>query len=88
MESKMAEQTFSENLMRALVAELHFLNGLMAAQAMYGRGYFSLGVGEKAAVDQAVMQVVGGNYAAITPEWLAGPQALGQQPMGFRAQTT
>jgi hypothetical protein len=85
MEGKMAEETFSENLMRAVVAELHFLNGQTAAREMFGKGYFSLGVGEKIAVDQAVIGAVGGNYAVITREWLAGQQA--QQPMGFRAPT-
>jgi hypothetical protein len=78
----MAQQKFSENLMRAIVAELHVLNLQTAAREMFGRGYFSLGMGDKMAVDQVVLAAVGGNYAAVTPEWLAGPQPS-QQPAGF-----
>ena len=73
-------EIFSENLMRALVAETHFLNCQMAAREMFQRGYFALGVAEKAAVDQAVLAAVGGNYVAVTREWLAGQQP---NPMGF-----
>ena len=72
---------FSQNLLRVIVAELHFLGGLNAAREMYGKSYFALGVGEKVAVDQAVLNAVGGNYAVITREWLAGQQT--QQPVGF-----
>jgi hypothetical protein len=81
LEEEMADETFTENLMRAVVAELHFLNCVTAAREMFGRGYFSLGPSEKAAVDQAVLTAIGGNYAAVTREWLAG-QPL-QQPVGF-----
>ena len=70
--TKMADDTFSENLLRALVAETHFLNCQFAAREMFGRGYFALGQGERAAVDQAVLSMVGGNYTAVTREWLAG----------------
>jgi len=77
----MAENTFSENLLRALVGETHFLNCQFAAREMFGRGYFSLGMAEKAAVDQAVLGAVGGNYTGVTKEWLAGQQT--QQPVGF-----
>jgi hypothetical protein len=76
------EQQFSDNLMRAMVAELHVLNLQTASQGMFGRGYFSLGVGDKLAVDQVVLAAVGGNYSMVTPEWLAG-QATQQQPVGF-----
>ncbi len=79
----MAEENFSNNLMRALVAELHVLNGMTAAREMFGKSYFSLGLAERGVVDQAVIGMVGGNYQVITPEFLAGQQA--QQPMGFRA---
>ena len=64
----MAQETFSENLMRAAVAELQFLAGMTAAREMFGKSYFALGRGEKAAVDQAVLAAVGSNYAVITPE--------------------
>jgi hypothetical protein len=82
----MPDENFSDNLMRAVLAELHFLNTMTAAREMFGRGYFSLGVPEKLAVDQTVLANVGGNYQAITPEFLTGQQA--QQPMGFRGPTS
>jgi hypothetical protein len=77
----MAEEKFSDNLMRAIVAELHFLNGMTAAREMFGKSYFSLGLSEKAAVDQAVFAAMASNYQAITPTFLAAQQ--GQQPVGF-----
>ena len=77
----MADEKFTENLMRAVVAELHFLNCLTAAREMFGRGYFSLGETEKAALHQVVIGSVGANYQGVTPEWLAGHAQ--QQPMGF-----
>ena len=45
---------FAINLMRLLAAELHLQNTPIASREMFGRGYLSLGLGEKAAVDQAV----------------------------------
>jgi hypothetical protein len=82
----MAEEKFNENLMRAIAAELHFLVGMTAAREMYGKSYFSLGVGEKIAVDQAVTGMVAANYQGImTPEGLASQST--QQPVGFRAHT-
>ena len=78
----MADETFPVNLMRALVAEAHVLNLQSASREMFGRSYFSLGIGDKMAVDQVVLAVVAANYAGVTPEWLAGPQPS-QQPAGF-----
>lgn len=77
----MTDETFSENLLRALVAEVHFLNCVTAGREMFGRSYFSLGPTEKAAVDQAVLGGVGGNYIGVTREWLTGQQQ--SQPFGF-----
>jgi hypothetical protein len=71
-----------ENLLRAIAAELHLLNGMTAAREMFGRSYFSLGIGEKTAVDQAVTGMVAGNFQWLTPESLVSQ--TGQQPMGFR----
>jgi hypothetical protein len=51
---------------------------------MFGRSYFSLGIGDKMAVDEVVLAAVGRNYAAVTPEWLAGPAP--QNPAGFGIQ--
>lgn len=72
---------FSTNLLRAAVANLHVLTGMMAAREMFGKSYFSLGVSEKVTVDQAVLGMVASNYQALTVENLAAPQA--QQPVGF-----
>jgi hypothetical protein len=82
----MAEEKFSDNLMRAIVAELHFLNAMTAAREMFGKSYFSLGVAEKVAVDQAVLGNMSGNYQALTPTFLAGQQA--QEPAGFGFPTS
>jgi hypothetical protein len=68
----MADETFAVNLMRAIVAELHVLNLQTCSREMLGRSYFSLGIGDKMAVDQVVLALVGGNYSGVTPEWLAG----------------
>jgi hypothetical protein len=79
----MADDGFSDNLIRLVAAQLHVLIGLTASREMFGKSYFSLGAPEKIAVDQAVIGMVGGNYQAITPQYLAGQTA--QQPVGFQA---
>jgi hypothetical protein len=82
----MVDETFAVNLMHAIVAELHVLNLQSAFREMFGRSYFSFGIGDKMAVDQVVLALVGGKYAGVTPEWLAGPQPS-QQPAGFGIPT-
>jgi hypothetical protein len=81
----MAEENFNDNLLRMVAAEFHLLNALTASREMFGKGYFALGVAEKAAVDQTVFANVAANYQALTPEFLAGQKA--PEPMGFRAPT-
>lgn len=76
------EEIFSDNLLRMVAAELHLLVGMTAAREMYRKGYFALGVGEKTAVDQAVLQMLTANYQWVTAEMLAAPKTQG--PMGFR----
>ena len=78
----MAEEKFETNVLRLIAAEIYFSLSMNAAREMFGKSYFSLGAVEKAAVDQAVLQAVGANYLAMTPEWLATPQA---QPVGFQS---
>jgi hypothetical protein len=80
----MAEEIFGDNLLRMIAAELHFLSSITAAREMHGRSYFSLGVHEKAALDQMVVQTIAANYQALTPEFLASQKT--PQAMGFRAQ--
>jgi hypothetical protein len=81
----MAEEKFSDNLMRAIAAELHFLNGMTAAREMFGKSYFSLGLSGKAAVDQTLLGMVAANYQSLTAESLA---AQARQPAGFGFPTT
>jgi hypothetical protein len=81
----MAEENFRDNLLRAVAAELHLLNRVTAAREMFAKSYFSLGVVEKATVDQTVMSMVAGIYQSFTPEALAARQA--HEPVGFRAPT-
>jgi hypothetical protein len=79
----MTDEKFETNLLRVVAAELYFSLGLQAAHEMYGKSYFALGVGEKAAVDQTVLAAVGGNYRAMTPEFLRGQAS--KPPVGFQA---
>jgi hypothetical protein len=76
---------FETNLMRAQLAATWFSLGLQTARELFGKSYLALSQAEKTAVDQIVLANVGGNYQAITPEWLAAQQA--RQPMGFQAPT-
>jgi hypothetical protein len=77
----MADEKFSDNLLRMVAAELHFLNCVTAGREMFGKGYFSLSPTEKNAVDQAVLAGIAGNYGALTPEMLAN--VASRQPVGF-----
>ena len=71
----MAKETFDQNLMRAIAAELHVLTGLIVAREMFGKSYFSLGVSEKATVDQTLLGMVANNYQSLTAEQLATREA-------------
>ena len=51
----MAED-FQLNVLKLISAEIYALLGLSAAREMYGKSYFSLGVGEKAAVGSSGME--------------------------------
>ena len=76
---------FETNLLRMIASELYFSLGMQVAREMFGKSYFSLGTGEKAAVDQMVLAQVGGNYQTLTPDFLKG--AGTKQPVGFQATT-
>jgi hypothetical protein len=54
---------------------------MTAAREMFGKSYFSLGLSEKFAVDQAVLGMVAANYQSLTAESLAAQKT--QQPAGF-----
>jgi hypothetical protein len=79
----MATESFETNLLRMIAAELHFQNGMQASREMFGKSYFSLGAGEKAAIDQLLMSNIGSNYVGLTPDFLKTQTS--QQPMGFQA---
>jgi hypothetical protein len=79
--AQMAEENFNTNLMRMIAGQLHCLAGMTAAREMFGKSYFSLGIAEKIAVDNALNGIVAANFQAITPAFLAAQQA--QQPVGF-----
>jgi hypothetical protein len=83
----MPDEKFEISLLRFVAAELYFSLGLQVAQEMYGKSYFSLGLGEKAAVNQAVLGAVGGTYQTMTPEFLMAQ--VPKPPVGFQppAQT-
>jgi hypothetical protein len=77
----MSKNSFSENLLRLIAAELRLLNGMTAAREMFGKSYFSLGMGEKAIVDQTVIGFVAANFHTLSPETLADQTAT--NPVGF-----
>jgi hypothetical protein len=79
-EESMADEKFGENLNRVIAAELHFLNRMTASREMFGKSYFSLGIAERAAVDQTVLTSISGIYQGITP---ASLEAHVEQPIGF-----
>ena len=79
----MADEKFETNILRLIASEFYFSLGMTAAREMFGKSYFALGVGEKAAVDQAVFLGVSANYQGITPE-LLGQKAIAQT-LGFQA---
>ena len=82
----MADESFSDNLARATVAYLQLLVGLTAAREMFGKSYFSLGLAEKIAVDQAVLGLAAANYQSLTAESLAAQGS--RSPVGFGVPTS
>jgi hypothetical protein len=80
------DERFATNLLRLLGAQLALQNAMSLAREMFGRAYFSLGVGERAVVDQAILDHLRGYYQAITPEFLEGQQT--KQPIGFAPPPT
>lgn len=75
------QEEYSTNLLRLACASQFFLASLTASHEMFGKSYFSLGVAEKQALDQAVLNSISGNFAALTPEWfgLQTPSQTGFQ---------
>jgi hypothetical protein len=61
---------FDTRLLKWIASELYFLAGMNAAREMYAKSYFSLGEGEKRAVDSAVWSQISGNFQQLTPQLL------------------
>lgn len=76
-------EDFTVNLMRAAVAYLQVQTTLSVSRELFSKSYFSLGLHEKIAVDQAVNGTASAFFQALVPV----PQADGtmQQPPGFLA---
>ncbi len=81
----MANETFSDNLLRAVVAQLHLLNGMTFAREMFSKSYFALGVVEKATVDQSMVNMIAANFQSLTPETLATQKPA--EAVGFLTPT-
>jgi hypothetical protein len=81
-----AEEKFETNLLRAIAAELHLLNGMTVAREMFGKGYFALGAAEKIVVNQSVNQMIAGNYRMFSAEFLRDQTA--KSPVGFQAPSS
>ncbi len=80
----MAED-FTTNMLRMICGTLYFSASMQASREMYGKSYFSLGVVERAALDQVVLASVASNYQNVTPEKLAVQSTT--KPAGFHIQS-
>lgn len=77
----MADETYVENLLRWAAAHVQLQTRMQAAQEMFGKGYFALGVGEQTAVDRTVFDLAVSNYKAMTMENLVALTAA-EKPAG------
>lgn len=75
------DEDFATELLKLIAGTLYFTASLQAAREMYGKSYFELGIGEKQAVDDAVLRSAFGNAQALTPEMIRAKGS--QQPPGF-----
>ena len=75
---------FETRLLKWIASELYFLTGMSASREMYAKSYFSLGAGEKQAVDAAVWNQISGNFQSLTPQ-LLGEQTEGPK-VGFHQE--
>jgi hypothetical protein len=62
----MANDEFNTNLMRAIVAELHVSNLQNASREMFGKSYFSLGIGDKSTIrGRTIGTIISGHSAGF-----------------------
>lgn len=74
------DQNYTTNLLRLVAAQLFFQNTMTTSREMFGKPYFSLGLAEKIAVDQAVLGHLDIHYKQLTEEFfLRAPT----NPVGF-----
>lgn len=89
----MAGETYAEDLLRAVAAQLQFQCQMMAAQQMFGKGLFALAQPERQAVEQAVLGGMITNFQNSHPDALATwhprpaassqPEMAPKSPAGF-----
>ena len=79
--NEVAEEKFETNLLRLIASQLYFSIAMQAAREMHGKSYFSLGVAEKASIDQMVNQQVAANLQVLTPDFVMFQTV--QKPVGF-----
>jgi hypothetical protein len=77
----MADENFDAILLRWIASELYFSLEMQTAREMFGKRFFSLGEGERIAVN-AVGASVRGNYQAMTLDYLAAQEAPPKNPAG------
>ena len=75
-------ETFDTNLLRVTAASLAALVSMTVAREMFGKGYFALGVQERAIVDNNTFQMTASHFQQLTPDKLA---SQGQTALGFQA---
>ncbi len=72
--------SFDQNLLRMIAAQMYVLVSLQVSRDMFGKAYTALSETERAAVNKVSFDLVSGNYTPLTPDFL---QATTQNPMGF-----
>ena len=74
-------ETFDTNVLRAAAASLSCLVSMTVAREMFAKGYFELGVQERAIVDDSTFQMTAARFQQLTPENLSkSPGSMGFQP--------
>ena len=75
-------ESFDTNLLRLIAAHLASVVAMTVAREMFGKGYFALGVQERAIVDANTFQLTASHYQQLTADKLANP--TGPPVAGFQ----
>jgi hypothetical protein len=78
----MPNESFEENLLRLIGAELFLSLAMNAARDIFGKGYFALQLHEREAVEGTVRKAVAAGYGSLTPDLLK--EELQQQAAKFK----